>query len=150
MQICISFFFLSSSSSFFLSFYFLSFFSPRFLKKYIYMWYGLFAGCKRAYLVPIINYAIITVFSIYFYRIKLLLMCTFWSMLCLLVVNFTQTYHIHSLFGQFYSYVGTERLGGSICWWSCMEVRVLFILVLFIVFIFSIGKRCDLDTQTQR
>ena len=36
-------------------------------------------------------------------------------MLCLLVVNLTCTFYICSLFGQFYSYVGAERLGGGIC-----------------------------------
>ena len=71
---------------------------------------------------------IIIILSICFYWIKLLLMFTFWCFACWFLILHK---HIYSLLGQFYSYDGDERVGGGIWWWSCLEVRVLFILFLF-------------------
>ena len=78
------------------------------------MW--LAVECKRAYMVPYYNSSIC--YCHHFEHLFLLDQINFnvyILMLCLLVVNLTYTFYIYSLFGQFYSYVGAERLWGGIC-----------------------------------
>ena len=76
------------------------------------MW--LAAECKRAYMVPYSSVC----YCHHFEHLFLLDQINFnvcVLMLFLLVVNLTQTFYIYSLFGQFYFYMGAERLGGGIC-----------------------------------
>ena len=65
-------------------------------------WYGLLAGCKRAYLIPYCNLCVVCYYLFQYLfllnqitrNVYILMLCLLVVNLCLLVVNFTQTYHL--------------------------------------------------------
>ena len=63
----------------------------------------------------IIHLLFITIFSVYFYWIKLLLMLALWCLPFWMLILHRCIILIYSLFGQFYSCVAAERVGDSIC-----------------------------------